>query len=174
MKKHLSDNFDGNDLKISISCPVETKILRIIRVFISALAREIGFNDEDTAKIEIAVDEACSNVICHAYKFNNKRAKKKVTRKVATSKTSRLKKYEISLNVFIKKNCLRIEILDYGEGGKNVIKRGIKEIEEYFLREDKHGLGTYIIKKVMDKVEFDFDEDKGTRVSMIKYLPLIQ
>ena len=41
-----------------------------VREFVSASARKFGFSDEEVSKIALAVDEACTNVIKHAYKFD--------------------------------------------------------------------------------------------------------
>lgn len=148
---------EGKEIKLCISCPVETKVLQIIRTFITSISKEMGFDEEDSAKIEIAVDEACANVVCHAYS-NLKHSPE-------------LMNYEIKLSVAITANCLKIEIQDFGIGAQNGLSSGVNEIDEYLEKDEKHGLGTYIIKKFMDKVEFDYFTQKGTKVSMTKYLP---
>ena len=51
----------------NLKIPSQKDNLEIIRNFISAIARKVGFKDEDVNKIELAVDEACTNVIRHAY-----------------------------------------------------------------------------------------------------------
>ena len=50
---------------------IESRTERLIAVrdFVSDAAREFGFADEDVNKIALAVDEACTNVIKHAYRF---------------------------------------------------------------------------------------------------------
>jgi anti-sigma regulatory factor (Ser/Thr protein kinase) len=48
--------------------PSQTDNLELIRDFVSKLASKVGFSEEDVGKIELAVDEACTNVIKHAYK----------------------------------------------------------------------------------------------------------
>jgi serine/threonine-protein kinase RsbW len=157
-----------NDLKICISCPVETKVLQVIRIFITSIARDMGFNEEDAAKIEIAVDEACANVVLHAY--NNLKSNSAGDTSDIVGDVPSPKNYEIKLNVIIEENKLKIDILDFGIGSKEGLLSGIHEIEEYIIRDKKHGLGTYIIQKFMDQVEFDVCPKSGTKVSMIKYL----
>ena len=51
---------------------IESRTERLIAVrdFVSAAAREFGFPDEEISKIALAVDEACTNVIKHAYRFD--------------------------------------------------------------------------------------------------------
>jgi anti-sigma regulatory factor (Ser/Thr protein kinase) len=50
-----------------VFCPVEKQLLNILRRFITDVAEEMGFTEDDISKIEMAVDEACSNVFQHAY-----------------------------------------------------------------------------------------------------------
>lgn len=166
MNKQYENEIKGKELSISISCPVETKVLQIIRTFVTSIAKEVGFDEEDSAKIEIAVDEACANVVCHAYGTYKENQANYPPKEKAGSIN-----FEIKMNVTISQDSLKIDIQDFGVGVKNGIMTGVQEIEEYITRDKKHGLGTYIIQKFMDKVEFDFYAKKGTKVSMTKYLP---
>ena len=47
--------------------PSETDNLELIREFVTKVADKVGFNSDDVGKIELACDEACTNVIRHAY-----------------------------------------------------------------------------------------------------------
>ena len=53
------------------SCLLQTpghgSYLAYIRPIVGDLARKVGFDESEVAKIEMAVDEACSNVVKHAY-----------------------------------------------------------------------------------------------------------
>jgi serine/threonine-protein kinase RsbW len=57
----------------SIQIESRTERLIAVREFVSAAARSFGFNDEDVSKIALAVDEACTNIIKHAYQFDPKK-----------------------------------------------------------------------------------------------------
>ena len=46
----------------------QTENLSSIRDFVSTYAREAGINQEVIEKIILAVDEACTNIMKHAYK----------------------------------------------------------------------------------------------------------
>jgi anti-sigma regulatory factor (Ser/Thr protein kinase) len=54
----------------SIQVESRTERLIAVRDFVSEAARAFGFGDEDISKIALAVDEACTNVIKHAYRFD--------------------------------------------------------------------------------------------------------
>ncbi len=49
-------------IDFEVRCPLSGPALHVIRVFVETLAREMGFDSESVAQIEMAVDEACSNV----------------------------------------------------------------------------------------------------------------
>ena len=158
---------------IEIHCPVETKVLPLIRNFVSSVAREMGFSQEDIAKIEISVDEACSNVIRHAYihlfqklslstdkGYDENRRQKQFPR--ITPEPS------IKLEVEAGQNHLQINIIDSGVGDKAGPHKGVHNLDEYI--EKRHGLGTYIINRFMDRVKVDFPQGHGTTVTMVKFL----
>lgn len=56
--------------KRTIHIESRTERLVAVREFVSAAARECGFPDDEVSKIALAVDEACTNIIKHAYKFD--------------------------------------------------------------------------------------------------------
>ena len=47
--------------------PGRFESLTEIATFITQAAREAGLNDDEVFHVEMAVDEACSNIIEHAY-----------------------------------------------------------------------------------------------------------
>ena len=47
--------------------PSSTENLALIREFVSSAARQAGFDEKEVGRLELAVDEACANVIEHAY-----------------------------------------------------------------------------------------------------------
>ena len=55
-----------------LKIPSQTDNLEIIREFVGRVASKVGFNEDDLNKIELAVDEACANVIKHAYQKDQK------------------------------------------------------------------------------------------------------
>ncbi|HEX9960769.1 MAG TPA: ATP-binding protein, partial [Pyrinomonadaceae bacterium] len=53
--------------KFTLQVPSSTENLALIREFVSSAATQAGFDEKEVAKLELAVDEACANVIEHAY-----------------------------------------------------------------------------------------------------------
>jgi serine/threonine-protein kinase RsbW len=53
--------------KFTLHVPSSTENLALIREFVTAVGTQAGFTDDEVARLELAVDEACTNVIEHAY-----------------------------------------------------------------------------------------------------------
>ncbi len=55
-----------------ITIPAATRYLTAVRRFVAIHAREAGFSEAEIDRIRLAVDEACTNAIKHAYKGNER------------------------------------------------------------------------------------------------------
>lgn len=104
-----------------------------VRDFISNKASVFGFSDEQSNKIVMAVDEACTNLIKHSNKFD-------------TTKT-------ICVQVESKNNAFVVNILDDGIPF-NPVDFPSPNIKDYLQKPKSGGLGIYIIKRVMDKISY--------------------
>ncbi|MCK5034227.1 MAG: ATP-binding protein, partial [Calditrichia bacterium] len=60
--------------KFKLKIPSVTENLFLIREFVIKIASKAGFSLEIQEQIALAVDEACTNVIKHAHKFDASRA----------------------------------------------------------------------------------------------------
>ncbi len=131
-----------------LKIPSQSDNLSIIRDVVSKVARRIGFNTDEASKIELAVDEACTNVIKHAYANNSNQM------------------IEVSIKVDRKK--LIIIVADKGKGfNPDEIK--LPDLNESIKEGRKGGLGLCLIKTLMDKVEFEIKPGFKNKVKMIKY-----
>ena len=134
----------------SIQIESRTERLIAVREFVSVAAREFGFTDEDVSKIALAVDEACTNVIKHAYKFD-------------PTKT-------IQVVVRTDNGVFEIAIRDTGtQFNPAQVRR--PDMKEYLSHYRKGGLGVFLMKSLMDKVEYEIAPGKMNEVRLIKYLP---
>jgi serine/threonine-protein kinase RsbW len=133
----------------SINIESKTERLIVVRDFVSAAAREFGFGDEEISKIALAVDEACTNVIKHAYKFD-------------PGKT---------ITVTIKRGDGTFEVA-IRDTGKRFNPEGVQtpDMKEYLSHFRRGGLGVYLMKTLMDKIEYDFEPGRPNEVRLIKYL----
>ncbi len=153
-------------IDLEIRCPIETRVLSILRNFVTSIAAYVGFNAEETDKIEMAVDEACANVIRHAYKHLGVSPDLPEAEQAEDANAAQC---TLRLRLVLGEDFLKIIIIDNGIGMKNR-PPGVDSLEEYTERGGTGGLGTYIIKNFMDEVEYDFPEESGTILTMTKYL----
>ena len=130
---------------------IESRTERLIAVrdFVSDAAREFGFADEDVNKIALAVDEACTNVIKHAYRFEPDR--------------------DITVTVRPHNAAFEVSIKDSGTGF-DPTRLHAPDMQDYFSHFRKGGLGVYLMKRLMDKVEYEIDPGKRNEVRLTKYL----
>ena len=134
----------------SIQVESRTERLIAVRDFVSEAARTFGFGDEDISKIALAVDEACTNVIKHAYRFDP-------TKIIHVSVTGENGTFEIA----IKDDGVRF----------NPTQVQRPDMKEYLSHFRKGGLGVYLMKSLMDKVEYSIAPGKANEVRLTKYLP---
>jgi len=127
--------------------PGEYKSLSEISDFVINRALISGFLANDIYSIQIAVDEACSNIIDHAYGKEDLGY--------------------IELQVEEIENGLRITIRDDGdpfdpeEIPDPVLDSPLEERRE-------RGLGLFIMRKLMDEVTYDFSSPNQNKLIMVK------
>jgi serine/threonine-protein kinase RsbW len=120
-----------------------------VREFVGGEARAFGFSEEESANIMLAVDEACTNIIKHAYQY-------------ATDK-------EIEVSIIPKNLTFEIRIFDSGRSFDPATIRQ-PDLKEHIGHRKRGGLGVYLMKKLMDKVEYNFHRGKRNEVRLTKYL----
>ncbi len=126
-----------------------TDNLLTVRRFVADAARNFGFSDEETSKIVLAVDEACTNIIKHAY-LN------------APDKT-------IHITINIKKNRFDVLISDQGKSFDPKTLRPL-DLKEHLTHYRRGGLGVYLMKSLMDEVEYRSLGGRKNEVRLTKYL----
>ena len=146
---------------IEIRWPADIQALGLIRDTLGIMLRDLQIESCDIDKIEISIDEACTNVIEHAYKLT------------ADSPDACPSHIQMTIRIF--KDRIHIDIVDKGVGAVLGPHKGFENVEEYhhytFPGEERpRGLGIHIIRKCMDEVDLSYPDDSGTCLSMVKYL----
>lgn len=124
------------------------KYLANVRKKTEQICKRADISKQETLKVVLAVDEACTNIIRHSYACNYN------------------KKINIKMNIKRKgAHAKQLEFIlrDYG------IKPSPKKItgkRPKIIRPG--GLGVYFIKKIMDEVIYDTTKTKGTELTLIK------
>jgi len=139
---------ESNAKHISKRILSRTDNLLEVRKFVGSEARSFGFSDEDTANIVLAVDEACTNIIKHAYQN-------------AADK-------EIEISIYPGARSFEIRIFDSGNTFDPSVLH-TPDLKEHIGIRRRGGLGVYLMKRLMDKVEYNFHSGKRNEVRLIKY-----
>ncbi len=115
--------------------PVTSELYRI-RQFIRDFGHLIGCNDEKLSKIELVVDEICSNIIQYSYRnFQNDSLRKLIW--VECEGNNKL---------------MVVRIMDRGEPF-NLVEYNAPTIEDNLKHPQKGGWGIPIVKALADKIE---------------------
>ena len=136
-------------LKRDITVTNETSNLARVRDFVSDQMREVGVKKEDENRIILAVDEAVSNIIEHAYENTLEG--------------------EITVAVTAGDGQFSVTISDQG---KQFDPGGVAEpdLEEHIKLGKKRGLGLFLMRQVMDEVNFHYREGSENVLTLVKYL----
>ena len=125
----------------------QTENLSEIRDFVSENALEAGIPSSTIDNIILAVDEACTNIIKHAYKLSPKG--------------------EIIIRIGYDEEKFTITIIDYGKSFEpDRIPR--PDLQKYYLEHRVGGLGMYLMKSLMDNVEYITVPGKYNQVLLSK------
>lgn len=126
-----------------------TENLSVIRSFVQAAAEEAGISQENTSDILLAVDEACTNIIKHAYKS--------------------FPDGEIIITLGYSAEKFTITIIDYGSAfSPDAVPK--PDLQEYYRQRRIGGLGMYLMKTLMDDVHYVSIPGKYNQVSLSKNL----
>lgn len=134
-----------------VRVPGTPHMLPQIRQLVVEAAERCRFGDEDVAKIEMAVGEACSNIVEHAYR------------------TLPPPPPELEVTVQEFQDRLEILILDYSSINFPVDQRPGLPLDDYIETQQRRGLGLYIIKNFVDFVEHRFICGQGNELRLVKY-----
>ena len=118
---------------LTISIPSETSFLALVREVTKKMATSAGFADGTADRLALAVDEATTNVIEHAYHGSADR--------------------EIELRIEDRGPEFRVEVVD---SGATVDPRAVPRVDlgRYVSERRTGGLGIHLMEKIMDSVTF--------------------
>lgn len=130
-----------------------TENLARVRSVVMRTLTDAGIPDKTIRRITLAVDEAVSNIIRHAYEEFSKG-----TRTI-----------DIKLRTYPDKKCVEVTLYD---SGKEFDPEKIKapDINEQVRLRKKYGLGIFLIRRVMDEVNYIFRTGEENILRMVKYI----
>ncbi len=135
--------------KFKLHVPSSTENLAMIREIVSNIGAQAGLDSSEIAKLELAVDEACANVMEHAYGHD------------ATK--------EVIVRATFDDEILRIEVEDTGRGfDPDSVKP--EELEKLIHERKTGGLGMRLMKTLMDEVHYEIEPGQKNKLHMMKRL----
>lgn len=119
-----------------------------MRAFVGRAAQDAGFDDSETYHVQLAVDEACSNIIEHGCHGRCDQ--------------------EIEITCSDSAESFRIMIRDHGQS----FDPNISELPTPSASlEDRPvgGLGIYMMRRLMDELHYETLGEAGNVLTMVKY-----
>jgi len=133
--------------KLTLHVPSSTEWLALIREFAASVGTQAGLSEADVSKLELAVDEACANVIEHAYGHDRTK--------------------EVVVRARFDDEALRIDVIDTGRGfDPSQVQPA--ELERLVAERKSGGLGMRLIKTLMDEVNYEIVPGQKNELHMMK------
>ncbi len=134
---------NGDCRTVRLTIPAKAEYITLVRLALSGLSQTRPLSDETLADLKLALTEACSNSIRHAYEEGRAGA--------------------VEIRYELVGDRLAIEVCDDGNGfDPEAMNAGDGELDE-------GGLGIAIIRAVVDELDIESD-GKGSRLRFTKYL----
>ena len=118
-----------------------------IREFVGAIARDGGFSDKDVYNIQLATDEAASNIIEHAYE--------KISDGV------------LELSCGMRDDLMTIVLIDHGESF-DPSEIPLPDLKADLSNRKIGGLGIFLMRKLMDDVHYEVKTNNSNVLTMTK------
>jgi serine/threonine-protein kinase RsbW len=131
----------------SIRFDAKFEFLDEIREFVGDIARKGGFGEKDVYNIQLATDEAASNIIEHAYEG--------------------IPNGVLDMSCGMDEDAIRIILIDYGlPFDPSAIP--MPDLKADLSDRKIGGLGIFLMRKLMDEVQYEPRADKSNVLSMMK------
>ena len=131
----------------SVQFAAKFEYLDEIRDFVGEIARGGGFSDKDVYNIQLATDEAASNIIEHAYENRSDGV--------------------LELSCGMKADTITIILIDHGESF-DPSEIPLPDLKADLSDRKIGGLGIFLMRKLMDEVHYEPKPDKSNVLTMIK------
>ncbi|MCY3020934.1 MAG: ATP-binding protein [Planctomycetota bacterium] len=133
-----------------LTLPNDLSYIPMAQVFAREAARQFGFAAKEQGQIEVAVEEAVTNVIKHAYEANEERPFDIICERIPLGLTIRIKEQGLPFDPSQLTSYSPAATLDDQAIG---------------------GLGVFLMKGLMNEVSFHNLGPEGKETRLVKYLP---
>ena len=130
---------------VRLTIPAKPEYITLSRLALAGLSRVRAFSDETLADLKLALTEACSNSVRHAYENGEG---------------------HVDISFELRDDRLIVEVADDGTGFEP--EEGTKSDDDML---SEGGLGIAIIRSIADEVEIEGGPNgKGSRLRFVKLL----
>jgi len=129
---------------VLVTIPAEQEFVGVVRLVVGSAAASMGLNEEEIADLKLAVSEACTNAVLHAY----------ASSPVHTERT-------VEVQLALSELAVEVDVCDKGGGLAPGTPAAAVDYEE-------GGFGLTLIGCLMDSLELLGDCDSGTRLKFVK------
>jgi serine/threonine-protein kinase RsbW len=144
-KRVAAQGSNGGGRAVRLTIPARAEYVGLSRLALTGLARLGSFSDEALADLQLAVTEACTNSVRHAY-------------------ADRVGAVEIRYELFADR--VVVEVSDDGPGFVPVDEVAVDGVAEL----NEGGLGIAIIRAISDELEIGTRDGGGVRLRFVKLL----
>jgi anti-sigma regulatory factor (Ser/Thr protein kinase) len=131
--------------------PNDTQYLAQVRQEVTKVVEQSAFTERDRKLIIVAVDEAVTNIMEHAYDNDLEG--------------------ELDIELILEYDNTRFEVV-IRDSGKEFDPRRLEvvNVPEHVRKGSRHGLGIFLIRQIMDEVNYNFIQGLRNELQMIKYV----
>jgi serine/threonine-protein kinase RsbW len=141
---------------VTLHLPCRYSYLRMIRQSVIDMSARAGLSEFKAAQLEMAVDEACANVIEHSYGGE-------------ASAAGNPNHPGLRINLMQCKDRIVVEIFDRGSGFDFDAHEEVQP-EDYLEAGRQRGLGMYIIRRFVDDVSYERGTSSGNCLRLTKLI----
>jgi len=131
--------------------PNDTQYLATVREEVTKVVSQSAFAGRDQKLLILAVDEAITNIMEHAYDNDLEG--------------------ELDVELILEADATRFEVVIRDSGKEfDPTAVDIPDITAHIRKGQKHGLGIFLIRQIMDEVNYSFVHGEKNELQMIKYV----
>jgi serine/threonine-protein kinase RsbW len=135
----------GRGEVVALAIPARAEYVALCRLALTGIARTRALAPELVADLKLALTEACSNSVRHAYDEGREGV--------------------VEVRYELNDDRISVEVTDDGAGfDPDVLERAQEELDE-------GGLGIAIIRAVTDELDIGLRAEGGSRLRFTKYFP---
>ena len=135
--------------ELQLRVPAQPESLALVRAVVTQAAEDASLPEEEVGKVEIAVDEACTNIMEHGYR------------------DWQVSDPDIELRIRREEDRLRIQILDRARPF-DMTQYRLPDVASHWENGHTRGVGIYLIHQCMDEIRYERLPDERNMVELIK------